>query len=545
MLLSSKAIPVILENSKGNSTYLRLLGLPAFNLRPDMQTSGKETAPAPGSPQGQGPQNPRAAGSFLAAAILAAFYLATSIYIASHRVFWFDELFTIHIARLPDVRTIWTALSHGADSLPPTYYMLVRVFGDLFGNSEVAARLPSALALAAGLLLIFDCARRLTDGLHGLIALSVATCSFLPYYGYEARSYALYFMLSALALWVWFCTRDDKKWSAIFFGLVLCLGVTMHYYFVLCLAPFLIWEILRGKRGQLASPKLIAGVVGAIVPAALLSPVILSFSHKFATGFWNRPSLGELRAIFPQLFPDGLFLLVLIVIWVVLADSDKKNVALQPMQPGEAVGWLFLCIPLIGFLLAEWKTNAFFSRYFMGVLPGVAIAFSCWTWRHFRHAAMVSVGIFLLLTGWGVATQMTVVRHPESIEATGIRPYLELEGALATEGKRYIVFSNPLLFLEAQYYSNHPERCFLLLPPDFTPQVGPRRTTPDPYLHQRLELNLSQYYPMQFWRIDDLRNHAAEAALIEPPPDILSQVKQAGFTVEMRFSMPPTVVYLH
>ncbi len=347
--------------------------------------------------------------------------------------------------------------------------MVVRLFGDLFGNSEVAARLPSALALTAGLLLIFDCARRMTDGLHGLIALSVATCSFLPYYGYEARSYALYFMFSALAIWIWLCTSDSKKSSAILFGIVMCLGVCMHYYFVLCLVPFVIWETLRGKRGQLASPKLIAGFVGAIVPAALLAPIILSFSHKFATGFWNRPSLGELRAIFPQLFPDGLFLLVLIVIWVVLADSDKKNVALQPIQSGEAVGWLFLCIPLVGFLLAEWKTNAFFSRYFISVLPGVAIAFSCWVWRHFRSSKLVSAGIFLLLTGWGMATQMTVVRHPESIEATGIRQFMELESSLGIEGKRYFVFSNPLLFLEAQQYSNHPEQCILLLPPDLHP----------------------------------------------------------------------------
>ncbi len=510
-----------------------------------MHTSSKETVQTASSPKRKPAGSPRALGSFIAAAVLAAFYFATSIYIASHRVFWFDELFTIHIARLPDIKSIWTALGNGVDSLPPTYYMVVRLFGNLFGNSEVAARLPSALALAAGLLLIFDCARRLTDGLHGLIALSVATCSFLPYYGYEARSYAIYFMLSALALWVWLCTRDDKKSSAIFFGVVLCLGVTMHYYFVLCLVPYAIWEFLRGKRGQLASPKLIAGFVGVIVPAALLAPIILSFSHKFSTGFWNRPSLGELRAIFPQLFPDGLFLLVLIVIWVVLADSDTKNVALQPIQSGEAIGWLFLVIPLVGFLLAEWKTNAFYSRYFIGVLPGVAVAFSYWVWRHFRSASMVSAGIFLLLTGWGVATQMTVVRHPESIEATGIRQYLELESSLGIEGKRYFVFSNPLLFIEAQYYSNHPDECVLLLPPDFTRDVDPRRTTPDPYLHQRLELNLSQYYPMQFWRVDELRQHAAEAALIEPPPDVLSEVKQAGYSVEMRFSKPLTVAYLH
>src|ERR1039458_6064368 len=300
-----------------------------------MQTSSKETAQTASSAHTKHPRHRSAAGSFIAAAILAAFYFATSIYIASHRVFWFDELFTMHIARLPDIKAIWTALGHGADSLPPAYYMVVRLFGDLFGNSEVAARLPSALALAAGLLLIFDCARRLTDGLHGLIALSGATCLFLPYYGYEARSYALYFMLSALALWVWCCTRDDKNSSAIFFGVVLFFGVTTHYYFVLCLVPYAIWEVLGGKRGQLASPKLIAGLVGAIVPAVLLSPFILSFSRKFSTGLWSRPSFGELRAIFPQLFPDGLFLLALIVIWIVLTDSDDKNVVLQPMQSGE------------------------------------------------------------------------------------------------------------------------------------------------------------------------------------------------------------------
>ncbi len=107
------------------------------------------------------------------------------------------------------------------------------------------------------------------------------------------------------------------------------------------------------------------------------------------------------------------------------------------------------------------------------------------------------------------------------------------------------MFSNPLLFLEAQYYSNHPDECVLLLPPDFTQEVDPRRTTPDPYLHQRLELNLSQYYPMQFWRIDELRQHAADAALIEPPSDVLSDVKQAGFGVELRFSKPLTIAYLH
>src|SRR5271166_2984340 len=388
-----------------------------------MDTSTNSTsAPAMAAPETR---------SLIAAAVMVAFYFVTSLYIASHRLFWYDEIFTLHIAWLPGFHTLWTALAHAAD--PPSYSMVVRMFGTLFGRSEVIARLPSTLAMVAGLLLTFDCARRLTDGLHGLIALSVLTCSFLPYYGYEARSYAIYFMFAALGLWVWTKATSNVR-SAIFFGAALFLGVTMHYYAVMCLAPYALYEVLRWKPWQRPSAKLIAGVVGVVVPAALLSPLILSFSRKFSSGFWNRPSFAELRAIFPQLFPDALLLLALIAVWIVLSGSDKEDELVESMKSGEAIGWLFLAIPLIGFVLAELGTNAFFSRYFICVLPGVAVAFSCLLWRNFRKDYRVPLGIFLLLAGWGAWKQMAVVQHPVTVEATGIREFLSIESVLRAEG---------------------------------------------------------------------------------------------------------------
>ena len=481
--------------------------------------------------------------TFAVAGLLAAFYFLTSVYIAAHRVFWFDELFTLHIARLPSWGAIWSALGNGVDALPPAYYILVRLFDSLFGPGDVAARLPSMLALAIGLLLIFDCARRLTDGLHGLIALALTTCSFLPYYGYEARSYAIDFMLAALAFWAW--TRDDtgKKWPAILFGAAFFAGVGFHYYFVMCLVPYVLWELLRWKPGHRLSVKLLAGIVGSIIPVLLLSPLILSFSRKFSSGYWNRPSFMELRAIYSQLFPDGLFLLALIAVWIALAAASdhEKESSLQTMQSAEAVGWLFLSIPLAAFLVAEWKTNAFFSRYFIGVIPGVAVAFAFLLWRHFRRVTQVSMGVFVLLAGWGVGQQLTVVRHPDKVEATGIRPFLQLESALQLEGKRYFVFTGPLLFLEAQQYSSHPEQCVLLLPSDFELQA---KAGPDPYLHQRLEMNLSQYYPMQFWTLDDLRRHQWESALVEPTEDVQRDLRQTGMRAQTRFSTPVKIDYL-
>ncbi len=226
------------------------------------------------------------------------------------------------------------------------------------------------IALAVGLLLIFDCARRLTDGVHGLIALSVATCSFLPYYGYEARSYGIYFMLAALALWAWTNESLSPKSQAILFGLAFFAGECFHYYFGMCLLPFVLFELLRWKPGQRPSLKIVAGIVGCIVPVLILSPLILSFSRKFAGGYWNRPTFLELRAIFSQIFPDGLFLLSLIMIWIVLSRSDDETeTTLEPMPSAEVIGWLSLAIPLAAFVVSM-KTNAFYSRYFIGVLPG-------------------------------------------------------------------------------------------------------------------------------------------------------------------------------
>ena len=162
-------------------------------------------------------------------------------------------------------------------------------------------------------------------------------------------------------------------------------------------------------------------------------------------------------------------------------------------------------------------------------------------WRLFGRVAQVSTGIFILLAAWGAGQQVTVVRHPEKVEATGIRQFLEVQSLLQVEGKQYLVFSGPLLFLEAQQYSDHPERCVLLLPSDFSAQPKPG---PDPYLHQRLELNLAQYYPLQVWTPDDLRRHYPESVLVEPDEQALRDVQRAGMQPRTRMGTPLKIDYL-
>jgi len=487
-------------------------------------------------------RNPANAVNFwsVAAATLTLFYFVTSVYIASHRLFWYDEIFTVHVARLPGIATEWDALTHGVDSSPPGYFILATTAQKLFGASEVAARLPSALAMAAGLLVTFDCARRLTDGLHGLIALAVLTCSFLPYYGYEARSYAIYFMLAALSLWVWTCTPDDKRWSAMAFGAVLFLAVTSHYYAVLLLVPYGLWELYCWKPWQLPSPKLLAGLLGVALSIALVSKPMLSYSRQFSAAFWAVPTFDASRAIFSELFPNVLFLLVLVMVWIAVAPTSNESIGLDRRQAGESVGWLFLCIPLAGFVLARWKTNAFVDRYFISALPGIAVAFSCLLWRRFRNTYRVSLGVLLIFGVMGIAAQVRTTAHPDSVgpyhEQTLTRQYLGLEDALRSDGKRFTVFpgKDSLLHLEAAYYTKYPDDCILLLASDAT-QEG---------IAERIELRLARHYPLQFWTMDDLKRHALETALIAPWPDTLDALRLAGFQTSIRFKEPLRVVYL-
>lgn len=503
------------------------MGIPAqYNRRSGSVAGGDQTARA------------SELVSLGVAAVFAAFYLATSIYIASHRLLWFDEILTVDIARLPNYARVWDALAHGADGMPPGYHVLTRIFARLVASPEVAVRLPSALAMAAGLLITFDCARRVTNGSHGLVALAALTCSFLPYYGYEGRSYAVYFMLAALSLWLWVCTPNDSWWSAAAFGAVLFVSVAIHYYAVLLVVPYALWEVYCWKPWQLPSPKLTAGVLGVGVAAALMSKLMLGYSRQFSAGFWATPSFNELRAIFYELFPDGLLLLVLIVIWIVVTTlSSNPSVPLNRRPAAESVGWLFLCIPLAGFVLAKWKTNAFLSRYFIGALPGIALAFTCLLWRYFRNARPVSLGVLLLLATWGTASQLRTALHPDSVDPnrqqTKTRQYLGLEGPLRGEGKRFLVFSSSVLHVEVAHYSAHPEDCILLLPSDLT----------HTNIQNLMEFKLAQYAPLQFWTIDDLKEHAPEAALIEPRPDVLDDLRRAGLRIVIR-PQSPTVAYL-
>ena len=221
--------------------------------------------------------------SYFTLAVFVCFYFVSSLYIAARRLFWYDEIVTVRVASLPAVTMIWDSLMHGADGNPPGFFLLARAASKLPVASEIGFRLPSALALAATLLLTFDAARRLSNQTYGLIAAALLSSTILPYYGYEARPYAAYCMLSALSLWTWISYKDTDRKGTVIFGLTLFCAVAVHYYAVVLLVPYaLLGTLSVALSGAPSVAKAMeAGIGGALLAMGILSRLMFSYATQF------------------------------------------------------------------------------------------------------------------------------------------------------------------------------------------------------------------------------------------------------------------------
>src|SRR5262249_11176968 len=76
------------------------------------------------------------------------------------RPFWFDELLTWHVARLPTIASIWSALHVPVDQQLPLCYLAVRLSHAAFGYSSFATRLPALVGFGVMSLCLYLYLRR-------------------------------------------------------------------------------------------------------------------------------------------------------------------------------------------------------------------------------------------------------------------------------------------------------------------------------------------------------------------------------------------------
>ncbi len=121
------------------------------------------------------------------------------LYINKPDGLWNDEYISWMIAAKPLFDGFWSGIKSQCHM--PLYYLYLKFFMSIFGQSDIVLKLTSVLSGALSIIIMYFTGLE-KDKKTGLIAaLFTAISSFLIYYSQEVRFYSLLFLFAALSLW--------------------------------------------------------------------------------------------------------------------------------------------------------------------------------------------------------------------------------------------------------------------------------------------------------------------------------------------------------
>src|ERR1035438_3518163 len=98
-------------------------------------------------------------------------YALLTSYRAGRKLFWYDEIFTFYLSRLPDVSSLWSALKMGADFNPPLFYLITHYSQALFGEGHLGTRMPEIFGFGVFCICLYRFISSRTSVLAGLISM--------------------------------------------------------------------------------------------------------------------------------------------------------------------------------------------------------------------------------------------------------------------------------------------------------------------------------------------------------------------------------------
>ncbi len=190
--------------------------------------------------------------------------------------FWIDEVSQARTASLIPSHG-WRAIA-SRDNVSPLSHVILAAVQRVFGRSEIAARVPGALAGVLLVLVAYALGRRLFNVRAGLIAAAlVAVSPYAVWYSRDARMYSYLALLSALYLWCFleFFAAPTRRRSValVLLGVV---GLYVHEYFLFVMVASTGWAAWQWLRT--ACPRLIGLVVLNTISVAGFVPWMVAIS---------------------------------------------------------------------------------------------------------------------------------------------------------------------------------------------------------------------------------------------------------------------------
>jgi len=294
----------------------------------------------------------------------------------------------------------------GQDNHPPLYYLLIKAWSAIAGNSIASVRLLSCLFGLLTLLVFALYLRRRRPLAFIAPLLLLATNPLFSYYSATVRPYALVVLLAAVALLSSLELRSgssgpiepsgfepephSRLWlQAIFYGSCLLLGLT-HYYGLLYALILLAVEILARRINASRLPAILVASLLCVWP--LLQFFFGSLDKQIEANSWVNvvPFISTSNNALMGLFPSVLLSKQPLYLFSFLLTISLFSVALAP-QLREAVrqwGWLRcflhddlayllggLALIFAASVVADLRTPFSTPYYFLVGLPATALLF--------------------------------------------------------------------------------------------------------------------------------------------------------------------------
>lgn len=368
--------------------------------------------------------------------------------------FWRDEAFSYVLAH----KNILEILFYTArDFNPPLYYILLHIWMNIFGSSEISLRTLSFLFFWGTVYLAFDF-------MHDVLHISYKKASFyifliiinpiLLFYAFEARMYT---MLSFFAALSYYSLHTNRKKLYI---ASLILGLYTHYFMIFVVLAQMVYVFIIRKKNTALKKLLLPYIYTA---AAFIPWAIYAVRQEKGDSFWIKSNKIQEFFIIPGVMYTGFetfldyyaqhtfqILFSLISITIVLLTiiaigynkiKKQKNVERNHIFLSLAM-WAFSA-PILTFVISIFKP-VFLPRYLIFSTIGLLLL-TIYSLERMKKNAKIALALLLVvLTVHHISFQLTY-RSKENISKV-------MHEIKRLAKKNDVMYVNDLDFFTAQYY---------------------------------------------------------------------------------------------
>jgi hypothetical protein len=394
-------------------------------------------------------------------AVFSTAYFLLTVYRVSRQLFWFDELFTLYISRLPNLKLVWRAQMNGVDFNPPLFWVLTRFSEHILGEGPIAARLPAILGFWVFCLCLFRFISLRLSVLRACVSMLFPIVTGAYWYAYEARAHGIVLGFCGIAVISWQTAADRsarRGWWLFALGGSLTCALLTHSYAFLIFVPIVFGELSRTvSRKRLDWPVWTTIAASSLAVLASLPFVHRAISDVGSQNFFSA-NLAKMVMVYTDLLIPAAGMLVGWAVLTFFVREKREGLTDEQGLRGYEIFalWAFVAIPVFEYAAAKLTGAPFFSRYGISTVAGFAGLLAVAVGK--RPA--VAIGTLVLLIGQiGVASlgfeSGSVLVEPSSGYriSTRIREFRERYEWIDEEKALPTVLIDDLDFMPTAYYA--------------------------------------------------------------------------------------------